>query len=109
MVSEIGKAGTIKAITGRAASVDQSNKPADARTEDANPTAGGGDNVTLTGLATRLQVLIKSIEHLPEVDRQRVADFQQALAHGDYDPPANEIAARIEAFERQLATPERNP
>lgn len=107
MVAEINGAGTVKPIVGQAASKTRSNQIAGETAEAAGQATGqatdGTGNVTLTGLATRLQVLVKSIEHLPEVDQVRVAQFQQALARGDYDPPASEIAEKLTAFEQQLA------
>ncbi|MCC6201969.1 MAG: flagellar biosynthesis anti-sigma factor FlgM [Gammaproteobacteria bacterium] len=106
MVAEINGAGTVKPLPGRATSATRSNQPAAAKGPAAGKTSGDNHNVTLTDLATRLQVLAKSIEHLPEVDQARVAQFRQALADGDYNPPALEIAEKLEAFERELAARE---
>jgi flagellar biosynthesis anti-sigma factor FlgM len=98
MVSEISGSGSIKSFGTPAAGIDQAAKAPAPKT----PAGGAPDNVTLTDLATRLQVLTKSIEHLPAVDRQRVAEFAQLIADGAYHPAPQEIADKIAAIERQL-------
>lgn len=99
MVSEINGTGSIKPYTGQAVTTDPAGKsPVPKASATSAP-----DNVTLTDLATRLQALTKSLEQLPEVDRQRVTEFAQMIADGAYQPDSSEIADKLAAFEQQLA------
>jgi negative regulator of flagellin synthesis FlgM len=104
MVSEVkGPGGSIKGVGGQPAAVERRTQTAQAPSSQARSAGGGSDKVTLTELSTRLQALVKSIELLPVVDRQRVAEIQQALRDGSYEIDAPAIAAKLLAFERMLA------
>ncbi|MGE0484854.1 MAG: flagellar biosynthesis anti-sigma factor FlgM [Gammaproteobacteria bacterium] len=62
----------------------------------------GGDVVTLTDLAGRLQRLSDSVRDLPVVDQARVAELRDQLESGRYQVEDREVADKVAAFEAQL-------
>ena len=60
------------------------------------------DTVSLTGEATQLQSLQKTIEDTPVVNSERVAALRAAIADGSYTVDAGELAQNIVDFETQL-------
>lgn len=61
---------------------------------DATPATGKAakDTVQLTSGAQLLERLEKSLESLPAVDSQRVAEIKEAIANGDYEIDAQAVA-----------------
>jgi negative regulator of flagellin synthesis FlgM len=100
MVGEINGpgSGSIKSVKGQTTAGER-------RVGEAPVAAGkaGADVVTLTDFAARLQALIKSVDSLPQVDQQRVAEFRQALDDGSYLVDPRAVADKLLAFETQLA------
>ena len=106
MVSEVNGpgSGSIKPVVGQTSKVESAARPqAPGATASAD-----SDVVTLTDLAARLQALAKSIEQLPEVDRQRVAELKQAIADGSYEVDDESVAEKLAAFEAQLQGSDNN-
>ncbi|MES9903443.1 MAG: flagellar biosynthesis anti-sigma factor FlgM [Sedimenticola sp.] len=66
-------------------------------------TAGGGDRVSLTGTATRLQELEKHIASMPIVDVEHVSHVQHSLAGGSYLFEPVEAADNLLTQERNFA------
>jgi negative regulator of flagellin synthesis FlgM len=64
---------------------------------DAAPAAS--DSVSLTDSAARLRKLENSLADLPEVDSERVATIQRAIADGSYQVDAGRIADKLLNFE----------
>ncbi len=60
------------------------------------------DTVALTNRAQLLERLEKSLETLPAVDSQRVAEIRTAIENGDYEIDAQAIADAMLRFERTL-------
>lgn len=60
------------------------------------------DTVELTSGARLLERLEKSLESLPTVDSQRVAEIRSAIENGDYQIDAKAIADAMIRFERSL-------
>ena len=61
-----------------------------------------GDTVELTSGAKLLERIEKSLESLPAIDAQRVADIKSAIESGDYEIDADAIADAMILFERSL-------
>lgn len=72
---------------------------------EAQKSAGNGvvssatDSVSLTDTSARLRKLEASLTDLPEVDNERVATIQRAIADGSYQVDANKIADKLLNFE----------
>lgn len=64
-----------------------------------NGTPAASDSVSLTDTAARLRKLESSLADLPEVDNERVATIQRAIADGSYQVDANRIADKLLKFE----------
>lgn len=60
------------------------------------------DTVALTSRAQLLERLEKSLETLPAVDSQRVAEIRTAIENGDYEIDAKAIADAMIRFERSM-------
>jgi len=65
---------------------------------------GGGassaaDSVSLTDTAARLRKLESTLSELPEVNSERVADIQRAIADGSYQINVGKIADKLLDFE----------
>ena len=60
------------------------------------------DTVALTNRAQLLERLEKSLESLPAVDSQRVAEIRTAIENGDYEIDAKAIADAMIRFERSM-------
>ena len=106
MVADVNGAGagSVKPLSGQTGQVEPSSKGQPATTTaPPNP-----ENVTLTDLAARLQALTKSLERLPEVDREKVAELQKSVAEGSYRIDARQVADKLAAFETLLAQPGEN-
>lgn len=102
MVSEIGGSSP-SVVTGL------DNRPNPARVgSDAPAAAGatagvpGGDVVTLTDLASRLQDLTKSIENVPVVDAQRVDGYRRSVSEGSYQVQPEVVADKLISFEHAM-------
>ncbi|NNC77769.1 MAG: flagellar biosynthesis anti-sigma factor FlgM [Woeseiaceae bacterium] len=61
-----------------------------------------GDTVNLTSSAQLLERLEKSLQSLPSVDAQRVAEIKTAIENGDYEINSKAIAEAMVRFERSL-------
>jgi negative regulator of flagellin synthesis FlgM len=62
----------------------------------------GGDAISLTETATRLKVIEAKLEHLPEVDRERVEALRSMIESGNYEINARQIAQRLAELERLI-------
>ena len=78
-------------------------------TPEKGPTGGArpssdsaSDTVKLTSGAQLLERLEKSLESLPAVDSQRVAEIRSAIESGDYEINSQAIADAMMRFERSL-------
>lgn len=78
-------------------------------TPDKGPADGGrpasestSDTVKLTSSAQLLERLEKSLQSLPAVDSQRVAEIRSAIESGDYEINSQAIADAMMRFERSL-------
>lgn len=65
--------------------------------------ASGGDTVSLTGTATRMQELEAHIASLPIADFQRVSDVQLSLSSGSFQPEPIDSATSLLTQEREFA------
>ncbi|MEJ1298687.1 MAG: flagellar biosynthesis anti-sigma factor FlgM [Candidatus Sedimenticola sp. (ex Thyasira tokunagai)] len=65
--------------------------------------SGGGDKVSLTDTATRLQELESHIASLPVADVQHVTDVQRSLASGSFQFKPVEAANNLLTQERDFA------
>jgi negative regulator of flagellin synthesis FlgM len=65
-------------------------------------TPDGGDQVSLSGDATRIRTLAAGLGSLPEVDTARVERLRAAISEGHYHVHPERIAARFLEFEEQL-------
>ena len=88
--------------------IDES-RPADrVSTERAAPqatperSAAAGETVELTTGAQLLERLEKSLESLPAVDAQRVAEIKSAIENGDYEIDSQAIADAMLRLERSF-------
>jgi negative regulator of flagellin synthesis FlgM len=72
------------------------------KTTTASSDAGGGDAISLTETATRLKVIEARLEHLPDVDRERVEALRALIEAGDYEINAKQIASKLMELERLL-------
>lgn len=60
------------------------------------------DSISLTDTAARLQRLESTISELPVVDSQRVEELRSAIANGEYEVNAGNIADKMLSFEAEL-------
>ena len=60
------------------------------------------DSVSLTDTAARLQRLETTIAELPVVDTQRVEDIRSAIANGEYEVDAANIAEKMLSFDAEM-------
>ncbi|MDJ0941699.1 MAG: flagellar biosynthesis anti-sigma factor FlgM [Woeseiaceae bacterium] len=82
--------------TGRVSNDQGAPKSAD------NRAASASDTVELTSRAQLLERLEKSLDTLPAVDSQRVAEIKAAIENGDYEIDATAIADAMIRFERSM-------
>ena len=97
--STIAKLGNNVDETGSASRVSADKVAADKASSHA---ATDGDTVELTSGAKLLERLEKSLDSLPAVDAQRVADVRLAIENGDYEIDAEAVANAMILFERSL-------
>ena len=97
--STIGKLGNNVDETGSASRVSADKAAASNAT--ARPPSDG-DTVELTRGAKLLERLEKSLDSLPAIDAQRVADIKSAIENGDYEIDSEAIADAMILFERSL-------
>jgi len=71
----------------------------EAQKSGGNAVSNATDSVSLTDTAARLQKVEASLADLPEVDNDRVATIQRAIADGSYQVDANRIADKMLSFE----------
>lgn len=100
----------IKGLSGQPISTGEGNKSkATDKTQaaGASPTGkstdSGGDTVSLTISATRLQELEARIASLPIADAQHVSDVQRSLATGTFAFEPEDAAENLLAQERQFS------
>ncbi len=69
-----------------------------------SPSGGttGGDAVTLTEGAVRLQKLAHAVADAPATDANRIASIKESVAQGQYRVNAERVADRILQAEREL-------
>lgn len=68
----------------------------------ASPPPAGGDKVSLTDTAARLQELEALLANAPEVDPARVEELRAAIAEGRYSVDTVHVADKLIALERSL-------
>ena len=68
------------------------------------PAGGGGDRVSLTSSATRLQELAAQVSRLPVVDTAVVSEVQRSLATGSFQSAPDQAADNLLTQEKELAT-----
>ncbi len=100
----------IKGLSGHPISTGESNqskaagKTGKAGTASSGKAAGsGGDTVSLTVSATRLQELEAQIASLPIADAQHVSDIQRSLATGTFAFEPEDAAENLLAQEREFS------
>jgi negative regulator of flagellin synthesis FlgM len=71
------------------------------RTADRSASSSS-DTVDITSGAQLLEKLEKSLESLPAVDSQRVAEIKAAIENGDYEIDPQAIADAMIRFERSF-------
>ena len=62
------------------------------------------DSVHITSSARSLAALSQTIRDIPDVNAERVATVQQAIASGQYSVDAGRIASRLLQLEQDLHT-----
>jgi len=93
-------ANTINRISGNgAASVGASRNSQQSRQDasltTANSQSEGGDEVQITGVATKLATIGQGLSASSPIDEARVARLSQALADGSYRISAQQIASAL--------------
>ncbi len=78
----------------QAASSAASNKPGAAGAPAASSPLGE-DEAQLSGVHVQIQALIGQALQLPEVRQERVQALRQAVAAGQYQPAAQEVAGAL--------------
>ena len=97
--SMIGKIGNKIEEAGSGNRVTPDRGPAD----DAKPSSDArSDTVQLTSSAQLLERLEKSLQTLPAVDSQRIAEVRSAIESGDYEINSQAIADAMLRFERSF-------
>ena len=97
--SMIGKVGNKVDDTGSTGRVSPEKTAQDSA---AGRSASASDTVELTSGAQLLERLEKSLESLPAIDKQRVAEIKVAIENGDYEIDSGAIADAMIRFERLL-------
>jgi len=70
--------------------------------QSATPPTTTNDTVKLTNSATLLQQLDKTLESLPAVDAESVAEIKSAIENGDYEIDSDAIADAMIRLDRSL-------
>lgn len=70
--------------------------------QSATPPNTTNDTVNLTSSAKLLQQLDKTLESLPAVDAERVAEIKSAIENGDYEIDSDAIADAMIRLDRSL-------
>jgi negative regulator of flagellin synthesis FlgM len=89
-------------------SVDETSSPSRVSTGKGKQDAAAGnaaaqnDTVNLTSGAQLLERLEKSLDALPAIDSQRVAEVRAAIEKGDYEIDATAVADAMILLERSL-------
>ncbi len=102
MVSEVNGSNSSSVVTAleqRALKVDKTAAPTGAQ----GPFQQSADVVKLTDLASRLQELTQAVAEIPEIDRERVNTFREAIANGAYQVDAKAVADKLVGFESVLS------
>ena len=99
MVSEVNNAppSHITGIDQKLTQINPSEKAA-----PTNAPQSGGETVTLTDLANRVEELTKSVENLPISDAEKVARLRDEIASGTYQVDAEAVAEKFNAIEQIL-------
>ena len=72
-------------------------------TENETASSGAsGDSVHITQSARSLAAMAQTIRDIPDVNAERVASVQQAIASGQYTISSERIAARLLQLEQDL-------
>ncbi len=95
----IGKIGNKVEEAGTGNRVTPDKGPADGTRPSSD---SASDTVKLTSSAQLLERLEKSLQTLPAVDSQRVAEIRSAIESGDYEINSQAIADAMMRFERSL-------
>ena len=72
--------------------VKAGSDPASTRSAPSNGAVAGGSNVRITGAASQLATLERSVQSLPAVNQNRVSEVRSALAQGTYKVSPDAIA-----------------
>lgn len=94
MIGKIGNSIEETRGTDRASESPNKSKAAEA------PASRQDDTVELTGRAQLLERVEKSLDTVPAVDSQRVAEVKAAIENGDYEIDAESIADAMIRLER---------
>lgn len=86
---------------------DSNATAANTKTESSNPHAAHqgartGDSIQLTDVAKQLQKLEAQLKDVPVVDVHRVDATRQAIANGNYEIHAGNVAQKLTQFEAYL-------
>lgn len=92
--------------SGDSGKAQSAEKPQSTATAGSGRTGGGGDTVSLTISATRLQDLQAQIASLPVTDAKHIADVQRSLASGHFSFEPEEAAENLLTQEREFARSE---
>jgi negative regulator of flagellin synthesis FlgM len=94
----IGKVGSKIEETGPGAKVSPEKGAGDSNSRPASAT----DTVNLTSSAQLLERLEKSLQTLPAIDSQRVAEVRSAIESGNFEIDAHAVADAMIRFERSF-------
>jgi negative regulator of flagellin synthesis FlgM len=97
--------GTLGKISGKVDETTTSGKaaPASAKPDQASATpTSTSDTVNLTSSAKLLERLEKTLESLPAVNAERVAEIRNAIESGDYEIDSDAIAAAMIRLDRSF-------
>ncbi len=70
--------------------------------QSATSPVSAGDTVNLTSSAKLLERLDKTLESLPAVNAERVAEIRNAIENGDYDIDVDAVADAMIHLDRSL-------
>lgn len=98
-ISGFSKTGADTRLT-RTRSGDETGKSQ--RLSQDTSSAPAGDQVELTGAATRLKNLEAALKGMDDVDSHRIAELRQRIEAGEYEVNPEKIAESILELERKL-------
>ena len=97
-----GILGKVGEKIGDASSTTKVKTSSDVAAKEVDRKSDSVDSVELTSSAKLLERLEKTLASLPEIDRSRVEAVKTAIANGDYETDAENIADAILRMDREL-------